>query len=144
MYERVMKMTFIFTIDIIGMKGVYMSKTDGSFESTYGKVFISPKVIAKQAGIAACESFGVVGMASINLANGLAKLLTGDELTKGVHIEVVDNEIIIDLHIIVAFGTNIKACTDNIIESVKYKVEDLTKLKVKEINIFVEGIRVID
>lgn len=121
-----------------------MAVVDGSFENDFGKVFVSPKVIAKQAGMAACESMGVVGMASINLANGLAKLLTGDELTKGVHIEVVDNEIVIDLHIIIAFGTNVKACTDNIIEGVKYKVEELTKLKVKEINIFVEGVRAID
>ncbi len=117
---------------------------DAKLKSKYGDIVISPKVIAKTAGLAACESFGVVGMASVNLASGIAKLLTGDDLTKGVMVEIVDNEIIINLHIIVAYSVNIEACTDNIIENVAYQVETVTKLKIKEINVFVEGVRVID
>ena len=117
---------------------------DGHHETKYGEIFISPKVIAKTAGLAACESFGVVGMAAVNIANGLTTLLTGEDLAKGVVVEIIDNEIKIDLHIIIAFSVNVKACSDNVIENVKYKVEELTELKVKEINIFVEGVRVID
>ena len=117
---------------------------DGRFETEYGEIFISPKVVAKTAGIAACESFGVVGMAAVNIANGLTTLLTGEDLTKGISVEIVDNEIKIDLHIIVAFSVNVMACADNVIENVKYKVEELTELKIKEINIFIEGVRVID
>ena len=117
---------------------------EGCHETKYGQIFISPKVIAKTAGLAACESFGVVGKAAVNLANGLTTLLTGDDLAKGVVVEISDNEIKIDLHIIVAFSVNVKACSDNVIENVKYKVEELTDLKVNEINIFVEGVRVID
>ena len=86
----------------------------------------------------------VVGMAAVNIANGLTTLLAGEDLAKGVVVEIIDNEIKIDLHIIVAFSVNVKACSDNVIENVKYKVEELTDLKVKEINIFVEGVRVID
>lgn len=117
---------------------------DAKLESKYGDISISPKVIAKIAGLAASQSFGVVGMAAVNVANGLATLLSGEELTKGVSVEIIDNEIIIGLHIIVAFSVNIKACTENVIEGVIYQVEENTKLKVKEINIFVEGVRVID
>lgn len=117
---------------------------DGYHETKYGEIFISPKVVAKTAGLAACESFGVVGMAAVNIANGLTTLLSGEELTRGVVVEIIDNEIKIDLHIIVAFSVNVKACSDNVIENVKYKVEELTNLKVREINIFVEGVRVID
>lgn len=117
---------------------------DGHHETKYGEIFISPKVVAKTAGLAACESFGVVGMAAVNIANGLTTLLTGDELTKGVEVQIIDNEVKIDLHVIVAFSVNVKACSDNVIENVKYKVEELTGLKVKEINIKVEGVRVID
>ena len=117
---------------------------EGHYETQYGEIFISPKVIAKTAGLAACESFGVVGMAAVNIANGLTTLLTGEDLTKGVAVQIVDNEVKIDLHIIVAFSVNVKACADNVIENVKYKVEELTDLKIKEINIFVEGVRVID
>lgn len=117
---------------------------DGHYETKFGEIFISPKVIAKTAGLAACESFGVVGMAAVNIADGLTTLLKGEELTKGVVVEIVNNEIVINLHIIVAFSVNIKACADNVIENVKYKVEELTGLSVKEINILVEGVRVID
>lgn len=117
---------------------------EGKHETKYGDIYISPKVVAKTAGLAACESFGVVGMAAVNLANGLTTLLTGEDLTRGIVVEIEDNEIKIDLHIIIAFSVNVKACADNVIENVKYKVEELTDLKVKEINIFVEGVRVID
>ena len=117
---------------------------DGKHETQYGDIYISPKVVAKTAGLAACESFGVVGMAAVNLANGLTTLLNGEDLTRGIVVEIEDNEIKIDLHIIIAFSVNVKACADNVIENVKYKVEELTSLKVKEINIFVEGVRVID
>ena len=117
---------------------------DGKHETKYGDIYISPKVVAKTAGLAACESFGVVAMAAVNLANGLTTLLNGEDLTRGIVVEIEDNEIKIDLHIIIAFSVNVKACADNVIENVKYKVEELTSLKVKEINIFVEGVRVID
>ena len=117
---------------------------DGHHTTQYGEILISPKVIAKTAGLAACESFGVVGMAAVNIVNGLTTLLTGEDLNKGVVVEIIDNEIRIDLHVIIAFSVNVKACSDNIIENVKYKVEELTELKVREINIFVEGVRVID
>ena len=121
------------------------NKSEGvHFGTKYGEIFISPKVIAKTAGLATCESFGVVGLAAVNLANGFATLLTGEDLTKGVVVEITDNVVKIDLHIIVAFSVNIKACADNVFENVKYKVEELTDLKISEINIYVEGVRVID
>ena len=119
-------------------------KEEAHYETKYGEIVISPKVIAKTAGLAACESFGVVGMAAVNFANGFATLLKGEELAKGVAVEIVDNQVKIDLHIIVAFSVNIKACSDNVIENVKYKVEELTDLHIDEINIYIEGVRVID
>ena len=83
-------------------------------------------------------------MAAVNFANGLATLLSGEEVAKGVAVEVIDNKVKIDLHIIVAFSVNVKACSDNIIENVKYKVEELTDLHIDESNVYVEGVRVID
>ena len=117
---------------------------EARYETKYGEIAISPKVIAKAAGMAACESFGVVGMATVNFAKGLVTLLQGDDFAKGVAVEIVDNRVKIDLHIIVAFSVNVKACSDNVIENVKYKVEELTDLSIDEINVYVEGVRVID
>ena len=55
-----------------------------------------------------------------------------------------NNEITIDFHIIVAYGVNIATIADNIISSVKYKIEEFTGMKVKKVNIYVEGVRTID
>lgn len=57
---------------------------------------------------------------------------------------IQDNHITIDFHVIVAYGISISAVADNLIENVKYKVEEFTGMTVDKINIFVEGVRVID
>lgn len=119
-------------------------ESEAHYETKYGEIYISPKVVARTAGLAACESLGVVGMAYVNFANGIATLLSGDELTKGIAVEIVDNEVYIGLHIIVAYSVNVRACSENVIENVKYKIEEMTDLKVKEINIYIEGVKVID
>ena len=59
-------------------------------------------------------------------------------------VEVQDNHISIDFHVIVAYGVSICAVSDNLIASVKYKVEEFTGMEVDKINIYVEGVRVID
>ena len=73
-------------------------------------------------------------------------LLSGVDLvvTKGINVTIRDNAISIDFHVIVSYGVSILAVTDNLIESVKYKVEELTGMTVEKINIYVEGVRVID
>ena len=56
----------------------------------------------------------------------------------------IDNEVVLDFHVIVAYGVSILTVTDNLISNVKYKVEEFTGIEIKKINIFVEGVRVID
>ena len=58
--------------------------------------------------------------------------------------DVVNNRISLDFHVIVAYGVSIKAVADNLMSNVKYRVEEFTGLEVDKINIFVEGVRVID
>ena len=50
----------------------------------------------------------------------------------------------IDFHIIVSYGVNIKTVVNNLVNTVKYQIEDYTNMKVKNIKVFVEGVRVID
>ena len=45
---------------------------------------------------------------------------------------------------IVSYGVSILTVADNLIENVKYKVHEFTGLEIKKIDIFVEGVRVID
>ena len=117
----------------------------GSMSTDLGIITINPEVIAKYAGSVAVECFGIVGMAAVNMKDGLVKLLKRDYLNHGINVKVdEDNEIIIDFHVIVAYGISISTVSDNLIETVKYKVESFTGMKIKKINIYVEGVRVID
>lgn len=116
----------------------------GTYDTGLGEILISNEVIEKCAGASAVECFGIVGMASINMRDGLAKLLKKENLSNGVHAKLENNKIYIDLHIIVSYGVNIPSVCENLLENVKYRVEEFTGLNVEKINIYVEGIRVID
>lgn len=116
----------------------------GHMNTKIGEVLIDNDVLAKYAGSSAVECFGVVGMASVNMKDGLVKLLKRDSLSHGVNISINNNKIVIDLHIIVSYGVSISAVAENLISNVKYKVEEFTGMEVEKINIFVEGVRVID
>ena len=109
-----------------------------------GNISIDSDVIANYAGSVAIDCIGVVGMASVNVKDGLVKLLKLNDLSRGVTVHVDNAGLTIDFHLIVAYGVNILAVSDNLISNVKYKVEEFTGFPVEKINIFVEGVRVID
>ncbi len=109
-----------------------------------GNVTISSDVIASYAGNVANECFGIVGMATANVTDGITRLVKKENLSTGVSVKNNGERLVLDFHLIVAYGVNIKAVTDNLISTVKFKVEEFTGLPVEKINIYVEGVRVID
>ena len=118
---------------------------NGRIDSGLGQIVIDTDVIATYAGSVAVECFGIIGMAAVSMKDGLVKLLKGDSLTRGISVVIdEDNLIEIDFHVIISYGVSIAAVADNLIESVKYKVSEFTGLEIKKINIYVEGVRVID
>ena len=117
----------------------------GHMSTDLGQITIDSDVIAAYAGSVAMEVFGIVGMAAVNMKDGLVKLLKRDYLSHGINVTIDDNnEISIDFHVIVSYGVSIFTVSDNLIETVKYRVEQFTGMKLKKINISVEGVRVID
>lgn len=116
----------------------------GSMDTHLGNIMVDPEVIAQYAGSVAVECFGIVGMANVNIADGLVGLLRKENIRKGIKVKFNNNKLALDFHIIIAYGTNVLTVTDNLISNVKYKVEKFTGLEVDKINIFVEGVRVID
>ena len=116
----------------------------GRLKTGQGSVSISSEVIAQYAGTSALECFGIVGMAAVNMKDGLVKLLKKDSLKHGINVTLNENKISLDFHVIVAYGVSIRAVSDNLIANVKYKVEAFTGIEVENINILVEGVRVID
>ena len=117
----------------------------GYMNTQMGEVTIDQEVIAKYAGSAAIECFGVVGMASVSMKDGFVKLLKKDNLSHGVNVIIrEDNLLDISLHIVVAYGVSISAVADNLISNVRYKVEEFIGMTVSGIHVYVEGVRVVD
>lgn len=117
----------------------------GCMSTELGIITIDSEVIAKYAGSVAVECFGIVGMAAVSMKDGLVKLLKKESLTHGIQVSISDeNKITLNFHVIVVYGVSISAVSDNLISNVKYKVEEFSGMLVEKINIFVEGVRVID
>ena len=116
----------------------------GRINNKLGFIRIDAEVIALYAGTTAVECFGIVGMAAVSMKDGLVRLLKRESLTHGINVSIKENAISIDFHVIVSYGVSISTVADNLIDSVKYKVDEFTGMTVEKINIFVEGVRVID
>lgn len=107
-----------------------------------GEIVIVDEVLATLAGISAIECYGIVGMASKRATDGIVELLGRENLSRGVKVHTQNDQIIIDLYIIVEYGISIATVAKNIIETVKYNVENFTGMNVNQVNVRVEGVRV--
>lgn len=116
----------------------------GKMNTSMGEVIIDRDVLAKYAGMATTDCIGIVGMAAVNVKDGVTKLLKKENAARGVNVYVSDNRIKIELHVIVAYGVSIRAVAQNVLESVRYKIEEYTGLTVEKINVIVEGVRIVD
>ncbi|HUF37279.1 MAG TPA: Asp23/Gls24 family envelope stress response protein [Anaerolineales bacterium] len=106
----------------------------------YGSTHISPRAIATIAFNATMESYGVVGLASKNLLDGLANVIVNDP-THGIDVHFDEDRFNIDLYIIVEYGTRIKSVAANVAKTVQYRVEKAVGLPVNTINVHVQGLR---
>ncbi|MBE0601513.1 MAG: Asp23/Gls24 family envelope stress response protein [Firmicutes bacterium] len=107
-----------------------------------GTVFISEDVMLKVAGYAALECYGIVAMSSKRIKDGIVQWLGRENLTKGVELKMVDDMLDVDLFIIVEYGISIGEVCKTITETVRYKLESMTGIKIRRVNISVEGVRV--
>jgi len=110
-------------------------------QNPLGSIFLSYRSLASIASQSALESYGIVGLAAKNLAEGISHAIVKDPV-QGVDIHLEDSAVIIDLYVIVEYGTRIKSVADNVAELIKYQVESTTGLTVKMVNIHVRGLRI--
>lgn len=129
---------------MIARKGRVIDMKGSSMNTHMGNIVIDNEVIAQYAGSVAVECFGIVGMAGVSMKDGLVRLLKMDSLTRGISVSLHKNKLTLDFHVIVSYGVSILAVADNLIDSVKYKVEEFTGIEIEKINIYVDGVRVID
>ena len=113
-----------------------------SEETTFlGSINVSPRAIATIAYHAALQSYGVVGLTSKNLVDGITQVLVKDP-TKGIEVHYDGQEIRIDLYVIIEYGTRIKSVANSVSNTVRFQVEKALGMPVGEINIHVRGLRV--
>jgi uncharacterized alkaline shock family protein YloU len=108
--------------------------------TSLGKVDISNEVIEQIAGAAASEIYGVKNMASKNTMDTLSELIKKDNPAKGVSVVRDDDGLTINIHIMIDYGVNMQTVGNNIIERVKYTVEQMTGEPVNKVIINVDGV----
>jgi len=109
--------------------------------TTLGSINISPDAVATIAYQATLQSYGVVGLAPKNLAEGLAQTIT-KEPSRGVSVHYSGDEIDIDIHIIVEYGTRITSVASSVANAVRFKVEKALGMPVHNVNVHIQGLRV--
>ena len=109
-------------------------------EVDMGIVKISDEVVAVIAGLACSEVKGIVGISS-GIVGGITQILSGKKnLSKGVKVNVGENDATIDIFIVVEYGVKIPEVAGEVQSSVKKAVESMTGLSVSAINIFVQNV----
>ena len=111
--------------------------------SNLGRITISPRAIATIASQAALQSYGVVGMASKSIVDGIAQALAQDP-RHGIEVKAIDDSLIIDVFIIIEFGTRISSVATSVANAVHYQVERALGMTVTSVNVHVQDLRISD
>lgn len=109
-----------------------------------GRIEVSPRAVVAIVGHAAGECYGIVGMAARGLRDGIAERLNRDNAGRGVHIEVREEGLNIQLYVIAQYGTRISEVAHNLMSAVKYSVEKTLGLAVAAVDVNVQGIHMED
>jgi uncharacterized alkaline shock family protein YloU len=106
--------------------------------SEHGRITIAPEAIAQIVGHTAAECYGVVAMGG---KGRVARMLTRERATQGIDVEIRDDGLVIDLHVVLEYGLNLAEVAATIRSRVAYEVERLTGLTVAAIEVHIEDVR---
>ena len=107
-----------------------------------GTISISEEVLLKLVGYAALECYGIVAMSSKRATDGLVEWLGRENLARGVQIQAAGDMLDVDLFVIVEYGVSISTVCSTAVDTVRYKLESITGIKVRRVTVTVEGMRV--
>jgi uncharacterized alkaline shock family protein YloU len=111
-------------------------------DASLGKIEVSPRAIASVASEAVLNCYGVVGMSAATLRDGIAEVLQVDNAHRGVEVSVLNGKVAINLYVVIEYGIRISEVAQNVMESVKFAVEQALGMPVAEVNVHVQGLRV--
>jgi len=113
----------------------------GEDTTSLGGIHISPNAVATIAYHAVLESYGVVGLAPKNIADGIVKSITR-EPSRGVTVQYNGEDIDIEIHVVVEYGTRIASVAESVANTVRFHVEKALGLRVNHIDVHVAGLRI--
>jgi uncharacterized alkaline shock family protein YloU len=120
-----------------------IEETMGEDSTTLGGIHISPTAVATIAFHATLKSYGVVGLAPKNLADGIVSTITR-EPSRGISVHYKGDEINIEINVIVEYGTRINSVAESVANTVRFHVEKALGLRVNSVNVHVAGLRISD
>ena len=110
------------------------------YRNHLGVIDISHDVFVSLVGETVIGCFGVAGMAQTRSQKGIGGLFRRKDLPdRGVRVRMKNGALVIELHIIVLYGTNIAAIVKSIVNKVRYQVQEITGIPVARVNVFVDG-----
>ena len=107
-----------------------------------GKLHVANDVLADMVGHAAMECYGVVGMVAPNAADGISKLLPPSRLRRGITLETSDAGVKVDLYVVIEYGTNINAVSQNLIDTVTFVLKEQARVAIDAIEVHVQDVKV--
>ena len=97
-------------------------------ETICGSLSVSNDVIADIAGYAAMSCYGVVGMAEQLQGAESVRLLAGQRLRKGVLVSTTDEGLLVDLHVVLESGVNMKSVCENLSSAVAFTLQEIAQI----------------
>ncbi len=113
-----------------------------SITNGLGTISYNESTIANIAGLIAVECYGIVGMASKKVSDGIVQLLNLNNFDKGIKVTFKGSSVSLQLFIVVEYGVSLAAVANNVIDTIKYKLEKMTGLTVDKVDVIVSDIRV--
>lgn len=107
-----------------------------------GALAVTDRAVADLVGLTVLECYGVVGMASPNLRQGVASLLSRDRIRQGIKVNQDDDELHIKLYVIIEYGLNVAEVAGNVRSQVAYTIQKMLGRPATTLRIYVQGVRV--
>ena len=107
-----------------------------------GKLHVANDVLADMVGHAAMECYGIVGMVAPNAADGIAKILPMSRLQRGITLDLTDAGVHVDLYVVIEYGTNISAVSQNLVDTVSFVLKEQARVPVDAIEVHVMDVKV--
>lgn len=105
----------------------------------HGNIVIEESVIEDMISIKIKECYGIVEMSG---KNKLFELIQKEKNKKGITVKIENNKLTINLFVVIQYGVSIASVSENIIDYIKYFVEETIGVDIEKINVNIKDVRI--